>query len=181
MKTIRFFVVAMAMFLATNVSAQFVESSGGKSRGGFASESAYKDQKGLTNEVNLYILDGWGLGYQLRKEFNPYVGWNILGFSYMSGFNSPADAGQVNFKFLGARGYTPAWKSIRGYVDLNLGYTLEYSYERYDVEVAHNLGLDFGFGVQVHKNVAWGYNLHVLARGSDEAAKSHWFKLSFLF
>jgi hypothetical protein len=49
------------------------------------------------------------------------------------------------------------------------------------VELAHNFGLDFGLGVQVHKNVALGYNLNVLASGFDEAAKSHWFKLSFLF
>jgi hypothetical protein len=49
------------------------------------------------------------------------------------------------------------------------------------VELAHNFGPDFGLGVQVHKNVALGYNLNVLASGFDEAAKSHWFKLSFLF
>lgn len=217
MKTIKFFVVAMAMSLATNVSAQFVNSSGGKSGGGFASESAYADQKGFTNEVNLYIQDGWGVGYQLRKEFNPYVGWNILGVSYMSGFNSPADAGQVNFKLLGARGYTPAWKSIRGYVDLNMGYTLSYAkgfggsgdygdygdwedylddwedylddyyYPSYaptraggsDVNIAHHFCLDFGVGIQVHKNVAIGYNLNFLAGGYK--TKSHWAKISFLF
>jgi hypothetical protein len=189
MKTIRFFVVAMAMSLATNVSAQFVESSGGKSGGGFASESAYVDQKKSTNEIDLYMLDGWGVGYQHRREFNPYVGWNVFGFSYMSGFkenSGPAYEGQVNFKFLGARGYTPAWKSIRGYVDLNMGYTLRYSYSDVswyggEIAVSHKFGLDFGVGIQVHKNVAIGYNLNVLASGSDETAKRHLFKLSFLF
>lgn len=235
MKTIKFFVVAMAMSLATNVSAQFVNSSGGKSSGGFASESAYADQKGLTNEINFYIQNGWGLGYQLRKEFNPYVGWNVFGFSYMSGFkknSGPADAGQMNFKLLGARGYTPAWKAIRGYVDLNLGYTLSYNrgidlsgiedledilgdfgYDYGDLEdilgmlgrssapttrarysddyldyldnpgsginVYHHFCLDFGVGVQVHKNVAIGYNLNFLAGGYK--TKSHWAKISFLF
>ena len=60
-------------------------------------------------------------------DFNKYIGWNIFGVSYMSGFQSPADYGQANFKALGVRGYTPAFKSLRAYVDLNAGYTLLYA------------------------------------------------------
>ncbi|MBQ8865839.1 MAG: hypothetical protein IJ020_06875 [Bacteroidaceae bacterium] len=165
----------IALFTSTAMQAQIGESKSKK-----IVNKAVKAPAKFTNELGLYIQDGWGIGYQLRREFNQYVGWNIIGVSYMSGFVSPAEVGQFNFKLLGARGYTPAWKSIRGYVDLNLGYTLYY-YERYDVEAVHNFGLDFGLGVQVHKNVAVGYNLNVLAGGFDEAAKSHWFKVSFLF
>lgn len=171
----------IALFTSTAMQAQIGESKSKK-----IVNKAVKAPAKFTNELGLYIQDGWGIGYQLRREFNQYVGWNIIGVSYMSGFVSPAEVGQFNFKLLGARGYTPAWKSIRGYVDLNMGYSLYY-YDDYDYywgsekEVVHNFGLDFGLGVQVHKNVAIGYNLNVLAGGFDEAVKSHWFKVSFLF
>lgn len=168
----------IALFTSTAMRAQIGESKSKK-----IVNKAVKAPASFTNELDLYIQDGWGIGYQLRREFNQYVGWNIIGVSYMSAFESPADVGQFNFKLLGARGYTPAWKSIRGYVDLNMGYSVYYfrNYWSDEVEGVHNFGLDFGLGVQVHKNVAVGYNLNVLAGGFDEAAKSHWFKVSFLF
>ena len=111
----------IALFTSTAMQAQIGESKSKK-----IVSKAVKAPAKFTNELGLYIQDGWGIGYQLRREFNQYVGWNIIGVSYMSAFESPADVGQFNFKLLGARGYTPAWKSIRGYVDLNLGYTLYY-------------------------------------------------------
>ena len=172
------FLVA-AMAIATSARAQFVGSNSGKSTGfGGSSTSEYSDPKPFTNELNFYLQDGWGIGYQLRKDFNPYVGWNIFGFSYMSGFQSPADFGQVNFKFLGVRGYTPAYQSIRGYVDLNMGYTLVYYDTWGGVGTSHHFGLDFSVGVQLHKNFAIGYNLNFTAPGS---AKSHWARFAFLF
>lgn len=193
---IKYFFLAMAMTVATSASAQFV-GGGSSSKSGFGSgggyNSEYSEPKAFTHEIDLYLQNGWGLGYQLRKDFNRYVGWNIIGVSYMSGFQSPADFGQVNFKLLGVRGYTPSYKSIRGYVDLNLGYTLMYmpeawveynvqTYEIYDTwtetGVSHHFGLDFGVGIQLHKNFAIGYNLNFTAPGS---AKSHWARIAFLF
>ena len=179
---IKFLFLAMAMTVASSASAQFVGSGKGSSSGGGLSyESAYEEQKKFTNELDFYIQDGWGLGYQLRKDFNPYVGWNIFGVSYMSGFASPADYGQVNFKFLGVRGYTPAYKTIRGYVDLNLGYTLSYvdiGWRDSDIVTSHNFGLDFSVGIQLHKNFAIGYNLNFLA---PDKAKSHWARIAYIF
>ncbi|MBQ9169364.1 MAG: hypothetical protein IJ148_00870 [Bacteroidaceae bacterium] len=176
---IKYLFLAMAMTVATSASAQFVGSGArGNSSGGFGSDSEYAEPKPFTHELDFYIQDGWGIGYQLRKDFNPYVGWNIFGVSYMSGFYSPADFGQVNFKLLGVRGYTPAYRTIRGYVDLNLGYTLSY-YDGWDgMETTHNFGLDFSVGVQLFKNFAIGYNLNFLA---PDKAKSHWARFAFLF
>ena len=128
----------------------------------------YGKEKKITHEANLYIGTGWGVGYQLRREFNQYIGWNIVGISYMSDYNFE-DMG-VFFKLLGARGYTPADKAIRGYADLNIGYAM--------CNFGNNLGIEFGLGIQVHKRFALGYNLIYLTPNS---AAVHMAKLSFLF
>jgi hypothetical protein len=188
----------VAFFATTAVQAQIGESKSSK-------RIETKVEKKTINELDFYLQNGWGLGWQLRKDFNKYVGWNIFGISYMSGFVSPADYGQVNFKFLGVRGYTPSYKWIRGYIDLNMGYTLAYGgigadvddfFDDYDyygwgsyyspsdydydggTSVSHHFGLDFGVGVQLGKHFTLGYNLNFLAPGK---VKSHWARIGFLF
>ncbi|MBO5591448.1 MAG: hypothetical protein J5913_00595 [Prevotella sp.] len=141
---------------------------------GSTSLSPYANQKPITNEVDLYIQDGWGIGYQLRREFGKYVGWNILGASYMSHFGTPEDFGVVNVKVLGVRGYTPAFHSIRGYADLNLGYSFMYN----NHHESHNFSIDFSVGVQLSKHIAIGYNLNSLV---NDEAKYHWARFAFLF
>lgn len=201
MKTIKLLSVAFAVAFAMNANAQFVNQggNGGNAVGDeeYSYYSGYGKEKNMTNEISFYIGDGWGLGWQLRKEFNPYVALNIVGVSYMSGgFHSPDESGLVNFKLLGARGYTPSWKWIRGYVDINMGYSLSYvsggSYKEsysygghtytatYEVDddVSHHFGLDFSVGVQLHKRIAIGYNLNFLAPGK---AKTHLARISLLF
>ena len=120
--------------------------------------SRYGKEKKLTHELDLYLGAGWGVGYQLRREFNPYVGWNIFGVSYMTEFRKPMERGLINFKLLGVRGNTPSYKWFRGYADLCFGYTLEYDAERYysSTDVYHHFGLNFNIGAQVHKNFAFG-------------------------
>ena len=193
MRKIKFLLVAMAMTIATSASAQFVGTSSSSKGTSFGNSSdmgyyeGYGSDKKLTHEVSTYIADGWGLGYQLRREFNPYVAWNIVGVSYLSGFNSPADAGLINIKLAGVRGYTPSWKWIRGYADLNMGLGVNYfSYPVYqgkgnwdtDKEFNPNFGLDFSVGVQVHKNFAVGYNLTFVA---PDKGKMHMARFSYLF
>ena len=154
----------------------------GYASGDMSYYSGYGTDKKITNEVSFYIANGWGLGWQLRKEFNPYIAWNIFGLSYMSGFNSPDEAGVLNIKLVGARGYTPSWKWIRGYADLNMGLGLNYyKYEgshSEEINVDPNFGLDFSVGVQLHKRVAVGYNLNFLA---PDKAKTHMARISVLF
>ena len=142
---------------------------------GSSSKSPYDNPQSVTNEISLYIQDGWGVGYQLRKDFNRYIGWNILGISYMSGFNSPEDNGQVNVRAFGFRAYTPSYKALRGYADLNLGYTMMYGRRN---DPSHYFGLDFSVGVQLSKHFAIGYNLNFVA---PNGGKSHWGRIAFLF
>ena len=159
---------------------------GGGLSGDRAYYAEYGKDKRITNEISLYLQDGWGLGWQLRREFNPYVALNIVGVSFMSGeFAEPANPenfGQFNFKILGARGYTPSWKWIRGYVDLNMGYSLRYYQTwRDEYSTTHHFGLDFSVGVQLHKRVAIGYNLNYITPTDYYRDKSHWARISILF
>ena len=150
----------------------------GGSETDYAYYEGYGKAKKMTNELSLYIANGWGIGWQLRREFNPYIAWNIIGISYMSGFDySPADGGALNLRVLGARGYTPSYKWIRGYVDLNMGYSMNY-YDMKGIETRHNFGLDFSVGIQLHKNIAIGYNLTFVA---PDKGKSHMARIAFLF
>ena len=158
--------------------------------------SIYANPPKFTHEAELFIGDGWGLGYQLRKDFNQYVGWDIIGVSYMTHFESPGNIGLVNIRPLGVKAYTPAYKAIRGYAGLKLGYSFGYekyyyneyfhinnqtyfeTHSRYDKE--HFFGLDFSLGVQFHKNIAIGYNLNYITN-SDGGLVNHMAKISFIF
>lgn len=193
---------AVAFFACTTIQAQIGESSSRKI------ETKISEKK-FTNELDLYIQDGWGVGYQLRKDFGQYVGWNIFGFSYMSGFCSPADFGQVNIKLLGARGYTPSYKGIRGYIDLNLGYTLayadgggfgydpdDYDYDDFDLDdfiskyTRASYDYDDGITVSHHFGLDFGVGVQLgkhFALGynlnfvAPGEVKSHWARIAFLF
>ena len=202
MKAIKLLSVAFAMAFAMNANAQFVNAGGSSSSGesqDYQYYEGYGKDKCMTNELSVYLGEAWGLGWQLRRELNKYVALNIVGVNYMAGgWVSPDESGVVNFRFLGARGYSPSWKWIRGYVDLNMGYSLMYenhdsglsskekkAYESItgkkldddDVETSHHFGLDFGVGIQLHKRFAVGYNLTYLT----DAGTSHFCKLSVLF
>ena len=120
--------------------------------------SEYGKKKKYTNEFNLYIGTGWGIGYQPRIEFNPYVGCNVLGISYVA-VAYPADEGMLFFKLVGVRGNTPSYKWFRGYADLNIGYSLEYDWiYKSGPTFFHSFGWDCCLGIQVHKNFTFGCN-----------------------
>lgn len=128
----------------------------------------YGKEKKFIHEADLFIGTGWGLGYQLRREFNPYVGWNIVGLSYMSDYTYLGDY-CINLKLLGVRGNTPAYKYFRGYGELN------FSYSYCD---GSDVGMELGLGIQVHKHIAFGYDLTCLF-GEDSGI--HMIKLSYIF
>ena len=121
--------------------------------------SKHGKEKKFTHEIDAFIGTGWGVGYQLRREFNPYVGWNIFGISYIATDYNQTKSGLLNFKLLGVSGYTPSYKWIRGYADVNLGYTLDYN-TRYwrgeSTSFCHCFGWQTGLGIQLHKNIAIG-------------------------
>ena len=104
----------------------------------FSSEWSFYGQK--------YIL---GIGITRRYEFNPYICWNIVGISYLSGghnrieiplsyspsisiesrgWEGPVNLGTINVRLLGFRFHSPSYRKFRAYADINIGYT--YSYYR---------------------------------------------------
>ena len=115
-------------------------------------------KKKYTHEIDLYIANSWGVGYQLRREFNPYVGWNAFGISYLSRFCNPADTGIVYLRIAGVRGHTPSAKWFRGYLDLSLGYYF-YIYGDYNDGRRKEFCMDISEGFQVNKKISIGYNL----------------------
>lgn len=135
------------------------------------------------HEISLYMQDGWGLGYQLRKDINRYIAWNIIGASYMVEpiKCDPSYAGIVNFRFFGVRLNSPSYKkNFRFYTDLTMGYTLTYKKVEKKVNTMDHFGLDFGVGMQIGKHFTIGYNLNFV-KGDDLKKTTHWAKISCLF
>ena len=121
--------------------------------------SKYGKEKKFTDEIDLCVGTGWSIGYQVRREFNPYVGWNVCGISYVAVTYDPTDEGMLLYKILGVRGNTPSYKWFRGYADLNIGYSFDYHYySRGKYESFHSFGGECCLGIQVHKKIALGCN-----------------------
>ena len=134
---------------------------------------------GLTTQIDMFVQDAWGVGFMLRKEMGEYFGLNLVGGSYMSGWNelkSPKHYGHVNVRLCGVRAYLPIYEDIRAFADVVPGYTYIYSYGNH----SHCFGADFSAGFQIHRNVAISYNLDFIANG-DGHATYHWGRISFLF
>jgi hypothetical protein len=154
--------------------------------GGYYSDyysSELETQIVYTKQIDLYIQNGWGAGLLFRKEINPFVGWNIVGVSFMSGWNDPKEFGIVNVRLFGFRLYTPSISSLRFYAELNPGYThvfLDTKTQMYGYLKGHFFGLDFSAGLQLNKNFALGYNLNYMVNKNGHAI-SHWGRLSFMF
>jgi hypothetical protein len=138
---------------------------------------------GFTKQIDLYFQDAWGVGFMLRKEMNEYFGWNLIGASYMSGWNevkSPEHYGQVNARLGGIRLYLPCVQNVRAYADVTLGYSFFYFNYPNLKRQTHFAGFDFSAGLQIHKNVALGYTLNLIVNG-DGHATNHWGRVSLLF
>ena len=63
-----------------------------------------------TFQLDFLVQDAWGVGLMVRRELNPYVGINMVGASYMSGwgeYDGPSSVGFINIRALGVRLYTP--------------------------------------------------------------------------
>ena len=155
---------------------------------------------GITGQVDLYLQNAWGVGFMIRKEINQYLGWNLIGASYMSGWYgsffannfetyhmaAPDKFGMLNVRLCGIRLNMPLYEYFRFYAEVTPGYTFAYFKENYD-DVYENInlrqhffGFDFGAGLQLHKNVSIGYNLNFRIN-SDFKKITHWGKISFLF
>jgi len=149
----------------------------------------YMSEKGFSHEIDLYIQDGWGVGYQLRHGITSFWAMNIISISYMSGFTSPLEFGILNLRPVGFRFYTPIYEDIRLYTELNIGYSMSYINQKStsipDVggintsETFHFFGLGFTAGIQISKHFAVGYNLEFYKNNNGESI-DHWGKISLI-
>ena len=113
------------------------------------------------------VADGaFGLGFHWERHYNPYIAWDVFSFFYDAPFDSPSDLGRLGFK-TGVRGFSPRFfRNMRGYANLDLGYSLNY------------FVLEFGFGLRLTDHVGVGY---ALDWDSDTKLKGNYLRLSFLF
>jgi len=182
MRKILLFVFLGIVTLTTN--AQIFKNSSDTTK---VSESKWK------GEFDFYVQDGWGIGLMARKETSKYIGWNVAGISYMSGWHrleTPDKFGIVNIRLMGVRFNVPLYKSLKFYAEATPGYTFMYAKSVYpwrskkaswtEVDKAHCFGLDCGAGFQVFKNLALGYNFSFFVNGNGNA-HIHWGRVSILF
>lgn len=96
-----------------------------------------------------------------QRDINEHFALDMLTVNVTAPFNSPKDITEGSFRF-GGRGFTsPFYNNMRGYANLDLGYTLiGSSIKGFDGGANHAFGLEFGAGVEVTKKIALGYSLH---------------------
>lgn len=132
MRTVKFFVFAVAMTIASSASAQFAGSGSGKSGSGFSSSSAQLDPKAhFTAEVrfgSLEGLGGFGINLGGQKDIAALgsftLAWDFVNFEYAAPFKSPADLDLLGLK-TGLRLFTPSFggDKFRVYTNLAVGYS----------------------------------------------------------
>lgn len=142
----------------------------------------------LTFQFDFLVQDAWGAGLMIRRELNPYIGLNIAGASYLSGWRKhegPSSVGFINIRALGIRLYTPYLEPCRLFAEVTPGYTHVYvdsyvpGWGRLKGD-ADCFGLDFCAGFEIGKHVALGYNLDYIVNG-NASGTTHWGKVSILF
>lgn len=143
----------------------------------------------LTCQFDFLVQDAWGVGLMLRRELNPYVGLNIAGVSYISGwhkYEGPSNMGFINVRALGVRLYTPPIEPCRLYAEITPGYTHTYV----DVRIpgwgwlkgtGDNFSFDAGAGIEIGKHVALGYHFYYIVGSDSKDGYMHMGKLSILF
>ena len=143
----------------------------------------------LTCQFDFLVQDAWGVGLMLRRELNPYVGLNIAGVSYISGwhkYEGPSNMGFINVRALGVRLYTPPIEPCRLYAEITPGYTHTYV----DVRIpgwgwlkgtGDNFSFDLCGGIEIGKHVALSYDLYYIVGSGTKDALMHWGKFSFMF
>lgn len=173
MKTNKIFSLAVAMTVALSANAQQT-SDNVKSE---AASSNTETLKKFTHEAAFYVQDGWGLGYQLRKPISKIGNWNVFGLLYWSGFNSPADAGMLNFKLIGGNVQYNFNNWLGLYTDINLGYALQYYKMPNSTETSHYFLQEMGAGFLLFKKVSVGLSCTLYNYKNAEL----WGKVAFLF
>lgn len=145
-------------------------------------------RKLITCQFDFLVQDAWGVGLMLRRELNPYVGLNIAGVSYISGwhkYEGPCNMGFINVRALGVRFYTPKVEPCRLYAEITPGYTHSYVdvhyYGSWLKGTGDNFSFDAGAGIEIGKHVALGYHFYYIVGSDSKDGYMHMGKLSILF
>ena len=144
-----------------------------------------------TGQFDFFVQDGWGVGLTLRKEINPYIGWNIIGASFMSGwgtYETPDNFGIVNARMMGIRATLPIMNKFAIFADVTPGYTYMYFnapvysgwYGGMRSAKAHCFGMDCNVGILLGKHLALGYNLSFYTNKKGDS-HVHWGRVSLIF
>jgi hypothetical protein len=142
-----------------------------------------------TGQFDFFVQDAWGVGFMLRREINPYVGLNLIGGSFMSGwgqYETPSNVGIVNARALGIRASYPLAKRLGIFADITPGYTYMYvSIPYYGSRIkgnAHCFGVDYSAGFLVDKHLAIAYNYSLFVNGNGNGSSGiHWGRVSLIF
>ncbi|MBO7098863.1 MAG: hypothetical protein J6W21_03255 [Bacteroidaceae bacterium] len=178
----KLFLLVLVGIVAISANAQIIKES---------SETTANKKSKITGQFDLYVQDAWGVGIMVRKEFNPYFGWNIIGASFMSGWGqdeTPDKVGIVNARLMGIRAHTNIFKNLGVYADVTPGYTYMYSsvfvntfyYGGYVDSKTHCFGLDCSAGFLLGKHLGLGYNFSFFANGNGNS-HIHWGRISIIF
>ena len=176
------FVFVLLGIVSLTANAQIFKTDSGTAEG---SESKW------VGEFNFYIQDAWGIGLIARKEFNKYIGWNVIGASFMSGwgqYETPDNVGIVNARLMGVRLSAPIYKKLSIFGEATPGYTYMYAnvpvitwvYGGMLKTKAHCFGLDCCAGFQINKHLALGYNFSFFANKNGNS-HIHWGRVSIIF
>ena len=130
MKT-KYFILAMAMTVATGASAQFVNK-GGKSSGSFSSSNVELDPKShFVADFKIgSVASKGGFGFNLggTKELTSFAGctlaWDFVNVEWAAPFSSPANTDFLSLK-TGLHLFSPSFMNdnLRLYTNLSMGYT----------------------------------------------------------
>lgn len=145
-------------------------------------------RKLITCQFDFLVQDAWGVGLMLRRELNPYVGLNIAGVSYISGwhkYEGPNNMGFINLRALGVRLYTPPIWPCRLYAEITPGYTHTYVdapyYGNWVQGTSDNFSFDAGAGIEIGRHVALGYHFYYIVGSDSKDGYMHMGKLSIRF
>ena len=127
-----------------------------------------------------YSTGAFGLGFHWERHYNPYIAWDVFSVLWDAPFDSPSDFDRLAFK-TGVRGFTPKfYRDMRGYANLDLGYSLlllkDYYYD--EMSTYHAFALEFGFGLRLTDHIGVGY---ALDWDSNSKYKGNYLRLNFLF
>lgn len=125
----------------------------------------------------------WDVGLRYQHNFAPFIGWDVISAKVTWPIENAFEDYPFAQIMTGLKGYTPRfYRNMSGYVGLSAGYGLRADAGCYE----RGACLEFGFGLNLCKNVYIGYALNfqqVKDTRYDVTSKGkvHMFRMGFEF